>query len=103
MRVLYVVGMTIDSEGKLWVAFWQGSNVSRFDPDTGALLHRISLPTQCITSVAFGGDDLQDLYITSANNKVDIQKEPQAGSVFIVRNVGVKGVHAPVYTLKAKL
>lgn len=91
--------MTIDSQGMLWVCFWLGSNVSRYNPATGELLHRIMLPTKCITSCAFGGSDLNDLYITSASIKADIQNETSAGSVFVVKNIGVKGVPSHVYNL----
>lgn len=92
-------GCTIDSEGMLWIAFWRGARVCRFDPANGKLLHTIMLPCTCITSVAFGGERLNDLYITTANNKVDVEKEPQAGSLFVVRNVGVSGVQPSVYKL----
>lgn len=99
----YPDGCCIDSDGMLWICFWLGSNISRYDPNTGKLLHRIKMPTQCITSCAFGGDNLGDLYVTSASNKVDISAQPQAGSVFIVRNVGVTGIKSPVYQFKSKL
>lgn len=76
-------GCTIDSEGMLWIAHWKGSRVTRWDPNTGELLHTITLPCSCITSVAFGGEKLSDLYITTANNKVDVNEEPKAGSLFV--------------------
>ncbi len=95
-------GCTIDSEGKLWVAFWMGSHVTRYDPVSGEELHRIDLPCSCITSLAFGGPSLSDLYITTANNKVDLSKEKQAGSLFVVKDIGVSGVQSPVYQLSPR-
>lgn len=83
----------------LWIAHWKGSRVTRWDPNTVELLHTIMLPCSCITSVAFGGEKLSDLYITTANNKVDVNEEPKAGSLFVVRNVGVSGVPPSVYQL----
>jgi len=87
-------GMTIDSEGKLWVCMWGGGCVVRWDPVTRKLLHSIKLPTSYVTSCAFGGKDLKDLYITTASNLADLSKEPLAGSLFVVRNCGYKGVVA---------
>ncbi|NQZ69680.1 MAG: SMP-30/gluconolactonase/LRE family protein [Lentisphaeria bacterium] len=58
-------GMTVDSDGFLWVAHWFGSAVSRLDPD-GKLERRIDTPYAQTSSVMFGGADLSELYITSA-------------------------------------
>lgn len=58
-------GMTIDAEGKLWVALWGGYAVARFDPNTGALLEKIKVPAPHVTSCAFGGKNLETLYITT--------------------------------------
>ncbi|MDQ8200057.1 SMP-30/gluconolactonase/LRE family protein [Pelagicoccus enzymogenes] len=94
-------GMTIDSEGKLWVAFWEGWGVRRYDPDTGTLLQEIKLPVARVTSCAFGGKDLDTLYITTASigfEDADWKREPQAGGLFSVEP-GVKGV--PSFLLKA--
>lgn len=102
----YPDGCVLDAEGMLWVCFWQGSNISRYDPRSGKLLQRIMLPCTCITSAAFCGADMDELMITTASNKVDIRKQPLAGSVFVVRGLGVKGVISPVYNLtraKSKL
>ncbi|MCC6578893.1 MAG: SMP-30/gluconolactonase/LRE family protein [Phycisphaeraceae bacterium] len=58
-------GLTVDAMGFVWCAQWYGSQVVRYDPD-GKVERRIKLPATQISSVAFGGDDLCDLYITSA-------------------------------------
>ena len=76
-------GMTIDAEGKLWVAIWGASCVLRFDPDTAELLGKVELPAQCVTSCAFGGADLKTLYITTA--AVDAEaNNPDAGCLYAV-------------------
>lgn len=84
-------GMTIDVDGHLWVAHWDGSRISRFDPD-GQLASFVRLPASRITSCAFGGSDLDRLFVTSAG--LDRQDEPLAGAVFEVET-GTSGV-APV-------
>lgn len=58
-------GLTVDSEGFLWSAQWYGSCVVRYDPD-GRVERRIATPAKQTSSVAFGGPELMDLYITSA-------------------------------------
>jgi sugar lactone lactonase YvrE len=92
----YPDGMTIDAEGKLLVAMFGGSAVRRFDPADGSLLGTVHLPVSNITSCALGGDDLRDLYITTA--RVGLSEEqrsaqPTAGGLFRAR-VEVPGVRA---------
>jgi len=87
-------GMTIDDEDMVWVGMWNGNAVIRFNPITGQLLQKIEVPAHNITSCAFGGNNLETLFITSA--KIDMTQEeqnkyPLAGSIFKV-NPGVKGV-----------
>ncbi len=61
----YPDGMTVDAAGGLWVAHWGGGRISRFAPD-GTLDRSIALPAQQITNMAFAGDDLDRLFVTSA-------------------------------------
>ena len=78
-------GMTIDDQGKLWVALFQGAGVSRWDPDTGGLLELYPIPAPNITSCAFGGTDLNHLYVTSAQflmNSAGLKAYPQSGALF---------------------
>ncbi|WP_110648541.1 SMP-30/gluconolactonase/LRE family protein [Salinicola peritrichatus] len=74
-------GMTCDREGGLWVALWDGARVARFHPD-GSLDREVALPVSRPTSCAFGGDDLDRLFVTSA--AVGREDEPQAGALFEV-------------------
>ena len=63
----YPDGMTVDSEGFLWIATWGGGCVIRYDPD-GAEERRINFPARQTSSAMFGGKDLNELYVTTAWN-----------------------------------
>ena len=89
----YPDGMTVDSEGCLWIAFWDGWCVRRYSP-AGECLAMIDMPVSRPTSCAFGGINLDRLYITSARIGLDerqLAKEPQAGGLFLV-TAKVKGI-----------
>ncbi len=93
----YPDGMTIDSEGMLWIAHWDGWQVSRWNPQTGEKINKISMPVARVTSCTFGGDNLEDLYITTARKELteeQLEKQPLAGSLFVLRNCGAKGMPA---------
>ena len=62
----YPDGMTIDIEGKLWIAHWGGSKVCRWDPITKKIMEIIKVPTERVSSCAFGGENLSELFITTA-------------------------------------
>lgn len=88
-------GMTIDSEGKLWVAFCHGGCVARFDPATGEELQRVEIPALETTSCAFGGEGLADLFVTTGiHGKI---QEEHGGRLFVIRGLGVKGVGANAF------
>ena len=59
-------GMTVDAEGFLWSAQWYGSCVVRYDPD-GRAERRINIPAKQTSSLAFGGEELADIFVTSAS------------------------------------
>jgi sugar lactone lactonase YvrE len=85
-------GMTVDEEGLLWVAFWGGSAVRRFD-QTGAVVSLVEFPVSQVTSCAFGGEDLSDLYVTSARDGLSEERQaeqPLAGGLFRL-TAGVRG------------
>ena len=87
-------GMAIDSEDMLWVGMWNGNAVIRCNPKTGKIISKIEVPAHNVTACAFGGKNLDTLYITTAS--IDMTKEekaayPLAGSLFKA-DPGVKGV-----------
>ncbi|MFD8233097.1 SMP-30/gluconolactonase/LRE family protein [Streptomyces sp. NPDC059696] len=87
-------GLTVDAEGCVWVALWQGSAVRRYTPD-GELDRVIELPVSLVTACAFGGDGLTDLYVTTA--RVGLTEPPAlAGSLFVVPGAG-KGLAQPAF------
>lgn len=93
-------GMTIDTEGKLWVACFSAGKVVRFDPDTGKELQTVRIPARRTTSCCWGGKNLDELFVTCARHGMsETEKEatPLAGSVFKVTGLGFKGIPAYVY------
>jgi len=81
-------GMAIDAGDQLWVAFWGGWCVAQIDPAAGRLVRKIELPVAQVTACAFGGDDLRDLYITTARDGLDEAgqlEQPEAGNLFMAR------------------
>jgi sugar lactone lactonase YvrE len=80
-------GIAIDAEDCLWVAFWGGSAIRRYRAD-GRFDLEVHVPTTNVTSCAFGGPDLRDLYVTSARDGLTpdrIAAEPHAGALFHCR------------------
>ncbi len=95
-------GMTIDSEGMLWIAHWEGWQVARWDPSTGNKIDSIHLPVSLVTSICFGGENMDDMFITSARvglTDEQLAEEPLAGSSFIISNTGFKGFRFPAFNL----
>lgn len=91
-------GMTVDAEGFLWVAHWDGWCVTRYDPD-GNVDRVINLPVPRPTSCVFGGPDMQTLYVTSARIRLSagqLGEAPLSGSVFAI-DTGIKGLPENVY------
>jgi len=85
-------GMTLDAEGGLWVACWGGGRVIRFAPD-GKVERMIALPASQISNCAFGGAQLDRLFLSSAAVGVD---EPHAGSLFEI-DPGTRGLAPFLY------
>jgi D-xylonolactonase len=86
-------GMAVDSQGCVWSAHWDGFAIHRFDPQ-GALMESIKFPVGQISSVTFGGENLDELYVTSAGGSARKGEAKTAdtpdGTLFRVRT-GVKG------------
>jgi len=86
-------GMTVDEEGMLWVAKWGGFQVGRWNPNTGELIDSVGVPAPLVTSCSFGGENMDELYITTARvglNNDTLQKYPKAGGLFRIKT-DVKG------------
>jgi sugar lactone lactonase YvrE len=81
-------GMTCDTHGLLWVALWGGAKLTRWNPASGQLLAEISFPALNVSSCAFGGPDLTDLFVTTARKEMDsgqLAKYPLSGGLFRIR------------------
>ena len=83
-------GMTVDAEGFVWSARWDGGCVVRHAPD-GSVDRRIEVPARKASSVIFGGPDYADLYITTAGGDRKDEDGPMAGALLRARP-GVCGV-----------
>jgi sugar lactone lactonase YvrE len=95
----YPDGMTIDSEGMLWIAFWDGWHVRRYNPQTGEKLLEIAVPAARASSCTFGGENFEDLYITTARAGLtpeQLEEQPLAGTTFVWKSCGYRGLPADV-------
>jgi sugar lactone lactonase YvrE len=91
-------GLTVDSEGFIWCARWGGWKVVRYDP-TGKVEREIRLPVEYPTSCAFGGEALDELYITSAWTRLSEaqrKEQPAAGDIFRLKT-NIKGLPEPLF------
>jgi sugar lactone lactonase YvrE len=91
-------GLTVDREGCVWCAIYGGSRVTRFSPK-GKVLAEISLPVSQPTSCAFGGKDMNELFITSASEGLSEEArklEPKAGDLFVIKT-DVQGCPEPKF------
>lgn len=87
-------GATVDADGYLWSVFVRGGAVARFAPD-GRLDRTVEMPVKHPTSVAFGGPDLDILYVTSISKSTNLSdSEPGAGGLFAIEGLGVCGMLA---------
>ncbi|XP_011257800.2 regucalcin isoform X1 [Camponotus floridanus] len=93
-------GMTIDTDGNLWVALFGGHGLIKVDPHKHKVLEKIELPARDVSSVAFGGPLLDILYVTTSGHGLTAEerkKTPYAGSVFAIHNLGVHGILANTF------
>jgi len=80
-------GAAVDSEGAYWCAMFEGGRILRFSPD-GDLLREIRLPARCPTMVAFGGDDLRTLFVTTGRHnrpEMELAEFPHSGCLLSVK------------------
>jgi sugar lactone lactonase YvrE len=87
-------GLTVDADGCVWVALWDGGAIRRYTP-SGALDRVIPLPTPRTTACTFGGPDLTDLYITTARAGLPAP-HPLSGSVLVIPDAG-RGLPQPPF------
>jgi sugar lactone lactonase YvrE len=96
-------GLTIDDEGDLWVALWNGGAVARYAPD-GSLRQTVPVPVDRPTSCAFGGPDGATLFVTTSRDGLDefaLARQPRAGHVLCIEGLGVTGPPCSPYRGKA--
>ena len=94
-------GMTLDKDQNLWVAHYNGACVSVFNKNAKRI-HQISLPAKNITNCAFGGQNNNEVFITSATkgmSKADLQKFKYSGFLFSVKS-NIKGILQKKFNLK---
>lgn len=80
-------GLTTDKEGMIWLAWWRGYCVTRWNPATGEMIGKVDVPAPQVTACCFGGDEGKTLFITSARSGLDektLEKSPHAGSLFVL-------------------
>ena len=91
-------GLTVDAEGFVWSAQWFGSCIVRYDPE-GKVERRVALPAKQITSLAFGGPALTDIFVTSAELPDCVSLAPRGYKAFegniggqtFLGNLGIAG------------
>jgi xylono-1,5-lactonase len=91
-------GVTVDANGDIWTAQWAGSAVLRFDSD-GKLKDRISVPSVHVTTLCFGGHDLDQIRVTTATDGAmasSLRDLPLSGGLFKLEGAGV-GVAEPLF------
>ena len=91
-------GLTVDAEGFVWCAHWDGWCVTRYDPE-GKVERVVNLPVPRPTSCVFGGPNMQTLFVTSARIRLSaaqLADAPLSGSVFAV-DTGIKGLPDPMF------
>ncbi len=86
-------GLALDCEGGLWVALGEGAAVARFHPD-GSLHERMALPARFVSSISFGGEDMRDVLITTADNEL----HPELGGTLLLARSEIAG--EPVAALR---
>ncbi|CAH0587174.1 unnamed protein product [Chrysodeixis includens] len=84
-------GTTIDTDGNLWVAVFEGSCILKIDPRRGELLQKIPIPACQVTSATFGGPNYDVLFVTTASIVSRGPQDPPCGATFMVTGLGVKG------------
>lgn len=94
----YPDGLSVDEEGCVWCAHWDGGRITRHNPQ-GDIIQTIKLPVPRVTCCTFGGSEYNDLYITTASwglSEVQLIENPLSGSLFVTK-VGVRGLPSRLF------
>ncbi|CAG0882755.1 unnamed protein product [Darwinula stevensoni] len=84
-------GMTIDATGRLYVATFFGSRILVIDAEEGREIEEIKLPVENVTSCTWGGENLDQLYVTSAAKFTDLTTYPESGFIYKIMGLGSRG------------
>ncbi len=87
-------GMCMDEEGKLWIAMWGEGCIRRYEPDSGNLIGKVIVEAPHVTNCSFGGDNMQQLFITTAReglSEEELERFPLSGALFIA-DTGIRGL-----------
>lgn len=84
--------VTVDSQGYLWISFSHISQVMQFDPKKNKILRRISIPSEFLNSLEFGGYGLRDLFVGTSQGLDSKRTYPDAGAVFAISGINARGV-----------
>jgi len=83
-------GLTVDADGCVWSAMWDGACIVRYDPNGKEML-RIAFPAKKVSSLSFGGVDYTNIFVTTAGGRNRKEEGPGAGALFNL-NLGIKGL-----------
>lgn len=83
-------GMTTDTRGDVWLTFYDGPYLRHYDPNA-RLVEQIDFPSRAVTSCIFGGEDLDELYVTTGGGKKESDENELSGGLFRL-NVGARGM-----------
>lgn len=95
-------GLIVDAEGFIWSGHWAGWKLTRYDPD-GKIERQIQFPVQHVISFAFGGKDLDELFVTTAwwdLSDEQRKQQPWAGDLLRV-HTGIRGLVEPAFAGKS--
>ena len=87
-------GLTVDEEGLIWLAIWDGACITRWNPKNGKMVEKHDFPALRTTSCVFGGMNMDELYITSATIDLSDQdwKDYPYNGALMRKKLGVKGM-----------
>ena len=97
-------GLIVDAEGFIWNGHWNGWKLTRYDP-SGKIERQISFPVQHVISFAFGGQDLDELFVTTAwwdLSEQQRKEQPWAGDLLRV-DTGIRGLIEPAFACEQRL